>query len=241
MVIFFYQKLRYFHKEASIYMKICKKYGISTIQLIGLLITLLLIVGGLVITIVKRTPSPVRTVLICIGYLLVLYYALLGYKKPHGNMLRYTMLFFAILIIFLLVVDPALKSSSAQPLPPDSAEGIADIAPDGAIPAPPADDAETGEPVPYAKSISFGLACLAAVLIAYVAGRLNKIKTNRVLILIAGAMLLARCFVSDFHAGKMPANANEFNMWLAMAMSYLCRYQQHKEAGLIDSTKEQPA
>ena len=146
-------------------------------------------------------------------------------------MLRYTMLFFAILIIFLLVVDPALKSSSAQPLPPDSAEGIADIAPDGAIPAPPADDAETGEPVPYAKSISFGLACLAAVLIAYVAGRLNKIKTNRVLILIAGAMLLARCFVSDFHAGKMPANANEFNMWLAMAMSYLCRYQQHKEIG----------
>ena len=80
-----------------------------------LLITLLLIVGGLVITIVKQTPSPVRTVLICIGYLLVLYYALLGYKKPHGNILRYTMLFFAILIIFLLVVDPALKSSSAQP------------------------------------------------------------------------------------------------------------------------------
>ena len=76
MVIFFYQKLGYFHKEASIYMKICKKYGISTIQLIGLLITLLLIVGGLVITIVKQTPSPVRTVLICIGYLLVLYYAL---------------------------------------------------------------------------------------------------------------------------------------------------------------------
>ena len=32
----------------------------------------------------------------------------------------------------------------------------------------------------------------------------------------------------------LPVGLNEFNMWLVLACSYLYRYREHKEAGVLD-------
>jgi hypothetical protein len=69
------------------------------------------------------------------------------------------------------------------------------------------------------------------MILAYVAGRLNRVEQNTYYLVAAIIMLLARCFL-DYYPGKYPVNANEFNMCVAIVSAYLVRYRQHKEAGV---------
>ena len=41
-----------------------------------------------------------KTMFICLSYIIILYYGFYGYKTPHGNLLKYIMLFFALLIFY---------------------------------------------------------------------------------------------------------------------------------------------
>lgn len=52
-----------------------------------------------------------KTMFICLSYIIILYYGFYGYKTPHGNLLKYIMLFFAL----LLVNEVALEAGGKYP------------------------------------------------------------------------------------------------------------------------------
>ena len=83
---------------------------------------------------------------------------------------------------------------------------------------------------------------LAAVFIAYMAGRLHKVKKNIIVAVIVTALLL----VNSFWPVKIPGvDVNAFFfldrslpifMWLTTMSIYFFRYKEHTEAGLSEST-----
>lgn len=78
---------------------------------------------------------------------------------------------------------------------------------------------------------------LAALTIAYVAGRLHKIETNRILLAIAGLFLLVFYLVPML---SMPwridrlFGCTQLLVLLATAFAYTARYEEHRAAGLAD-------
>ena len=132
---------------------------------------------------------------------LILLYLFFGYKKPHGNMLRYLFFVFSIYNAFL---------------------GIAGMA---------------GE----AEFITGCLSVFAALIIAYVAGRLDKINKNRFVLIFVGLLLLALFVVDGFITGipistfpEVFGQLTQLIAFTALSFAYTARYEQHKEAGLED-------
>ena len=91
-------------------------------------------------------------VLVAVYYGFVFFYGVYGYKKPHGNMVRYLLL----LLAFYIAVSVLILTERWE--------------------------------IPWVI-----LACsnFAAVLIGYIAGRLNKIKKNIVIAIIVTVLLRA--------------------------------------------------
>ena len=78
-----------------------EKLKLSTVQIIMLCIAIALTVFGVYQTI-RHIGADVhisKTIFICLSYILILYYGLYGYKVPHGNLLKYLMLFLALLLV----------------------------------------------------------------------------------------------------------------------------------------------
>ena len=82
---------------------------------------------------------------------------------------------------------------------------------------------------------------IAALIIAYISGRLNKIEKNKKLLVLVGLLLLACAIIrfvniGDSHLtmfrtiGYIAPMARLF----ALGFAYTARYEQHKEAGLED-------
>ena len=77
---------------------------------------------------------------------------------------------------------------------------------------------------------------LATLLIGYIAGRLDRIEKNRVLMVIAGAFILVRCILVF---AAFPCDIIRFFgvmeqliIWASIGGTYAARYEQHKAAGL---------
>ena len=90
-----------------------EKLKLNTFQIIFLCIAIALTAYGVFETIrhIGADVPVSKTILICLSYILILYYALFGYKVPHGNLLKYIMLFFAL----LLVNEIALEAGGKYP------------------------------------------------------------------------------------------------------------------------------
>ena len=135
--------------------------------------------------------------------IMILYYMLFGYKKPHGNSLRNIFVISAILIIARLI------------LPHTHIEN---------------------DVLRYVAKSGFGL---AAILIAFVGGRLNKIKQNKILMIIIGVSLLipsvivAASFPEFIFMRGISSMAQPIG-WLALCIAYVARFEEHKAAGLAD-------
>ena len=88
----------------------------------------------------------------------------------------------------------------------------------------------------YVAKSGFGL---AAILIAFVGGRLNKIKQNKILMIIIGVSLLipsvivAASFPEFIFMRAVSSMAQPIG-WLALSLAYVARYEEHKAAGLAD-------
>jgi len=138
------------------------------------------------------------TPIVCIEHLFVIYYVLFGYKKPHGNTLRYVMLLFTLTLGIELVVFASEMS-------------ILDLA----------------------------LSVAKALVIPYIAGRLNKIEQNKILISVVFILFMIDaiyyCVIINpqtfFGFYSMFGEAIE---WFAISAAYFVRYKEHKEAGLTD-------
>ena len=85
---------------------------------------------------------------------------------------------------------------------------------------------------------------LAAMFIAYMAGRLNKFKKNIIVAVIVAALLLAECFW-PFKIPGVEADALFYLdrslplfMWLTIMSIYFFRHKEHTVAGLEDKNEE---
>lgn len=209
------------------------KKQIATILL--LIIIICLCVAGIVLTITaQRSAVPtVREALVYIGYLLALFYTLVNYRVPHGNLLKYTMLFFAVLLVVTLVINPAFYGGFETQVNPESTEVSEEypLPPGGMLDVP-----ENPNPLSPGQQkriniLEISFLGIAIILISFMAGRLRRIKENRIIIALVLALLLARAFLVNPRPQGIPIGLNEFIMWLVMSVSYLLRYRAHREAG----------
>jgi len=138
-------------------------------------------------------------------YLGLFFYAIFGYKQPHGNFLKYIILLYG--LAYGVIVGTKLTGILA----------IVGI-------------------------VAIGMVC-------YIAGRLNKIKKNAVLIIIVMALVL---FVGIYQIcvfqkiGVLAGIGNvmyilfmlsPFFCWAGLCAAYVARYNAHKEAGLLDKNE----
>lgn len=79
----------------------------------------------------------------------------------------------------------------------------------------------------------------AALLIGYIAGRLDRIEKNKILMMIAGVlMLIGRVivFVSDPSSiWRFVGVMEHLIVWASLGFAYVARYEEHKTAGLSDA------
>lgn len=177
---------------------------------IGLIISLVLIVVGLIATFISLIAhvsrindnlSPAINDLVNIViYLCVLYYALFGYKKPHGNLLKTMFLIFAIGLVAQSIV-PKIGSNNSSFI------------------------------VSFCNGVS-------AVIISYIAGRLNRIEKNQKLLVIVGVLLVISCCLAisslSFDARRLINICEPIIVNAGLGFAYVARYEEHKEAGLED-------
>ena len=89
---------------------------------IGLVITFVLVMLGIVysaytlITGFSGQPVGIKIHIgiVFLEYMLVAFYALIGYKKPHGNMLKYTMLAFVLLCMYEFLMPGRVEVKNVE-------------------------------------------------------------------------------------------------------------------------------
>lgn len=186
--------------------KFAERYGIKKEQAAGLGIVLALEIIVTIMTIVMiagmlSDPGEMlgNALIVLALCLLTGYYTLIGYKKPHGNLLRYCMFAFAFLLVIEMV---SFVNMSSQ--------------------------------------INMMLNLTAALLMAYMAGRLNKFDKNKYIIILILILLAFSVFISPMGsasgAGKDALRGSLmgitiFVLWLALSFVYTVRYKDHKDAG----------
>lgn len=76
---------------------------------------------------------------------------------------------------------------------------------------------------------------LSALIVAYIAGRLDKLKKNKTLLAISGMLMLADVIVHTFISNsfsiyRLFSLSIPFMLFTAINLSYILRYKAHKEA-----------
>ena len=87
---------------------------------------------------------------------------------------------------------------------------------------------------PYSRPIQTLATGLAAILVSYISGRLNKIEKNKYLFTVVLVLLAVRAFINVDNRSMMLADINEIILWLDLNCAYMLRFAQHKEAGLSE-------
>ena len=146
-----------------------------------------------------RLIALIHAILSLIVALITIWYALIGYKQPHGNSLRFAYFVFSLTIGLRAIAD---STGSEQ----------------------------------YGKGV---LLLIAALILAYISGRLNKIEKNKKLMVLVGILFLADAIISIVGARKPSLTLFRIigiiapmGFLFAFGLTYIARYEQHKEAGL---------
>ena len=149
---------------------------------------------------------------IAVLFLAVAYYAAFGYRKPHGDLLRFVFLLFSARN-FVAVISDVLTISE---------EGMSD-------------------PALFSKRV-WGIVFrgVTIILIAYIGGRLDKIRKNAVPLAIVLASHIANFLIweiphfAEFNIPEMLWRAASLIFCIDLIVAYAFRYRAHKEAGLAD-------
>ena len=196
-----------------------KKLGTGAI--IGIIVLALLSIVALVCSILGSiqhfgyfviSPDLIAKVIMLIA---IIYYALAGYKRPHGNLLR---------AIFILMSLTCLN-------------GVIDTA----------QDMTSFEGNDLNLLLwNIGLDGFCVLLVAYIGGRLDKIKKNIIPLILITAAQAVKSFlcISIFNTFSADGGVSILVhlmycfstciLWLDIAFAYILRYKEHKEAGLED-------
>ena len=96
--------------------------------------------------------------------------------------------------------------------------------------------------------IGNGAVALAALLIAYISGRLNKLKKNKILLAVVGVLLCVAVVVSftgdpnrGFDLITFICQSTSVIVLAALGFAYTARYEEHKATGLADKADEELA
>jgi len=169
---------------------------------VAIILNIVIVSAGLIcqIAAVTRTSEIAVPVLGTAMYLLICFYAIWGYRKPHGNLLRYLMLVFDATLLIALYFC-----------------------------------------LSYYNEITIAVNAFTIALVAYMAGRLNKVKQNIIIVIF---VLLLFCYSSNamliYTKEQMGSSITIVDkismyapvlMWLSLSLAYFTRYLQHKEAG----------
>ncbi len=79
---------------------------------------------------------------------------------------------------------------------------------------------------------------LGALIVTYIAGRLNKIEKNKILLTVSGILLLGSCLWIIERGFEIRRLINSFEpiiIHAALSFAYIARYEEHKTAGLEES------
>jgi len=177
-----------------------KKKRLTNILLVILGILNIIEIGARIIIIQTNTFAGVVQM---ISLLFAVLYVFWLYKKPHGNILKYAMLIFAIANIL---------SSSYLLL--------------------------AGRTYQMAKLLAVAAVC-------YCAGRLNRIDQNKYIMPII-AIVLIGVSICGVYYNVINQTANVFTVltsfnntinYITLMIAYFVRYEEHKEAGIMDAPK----
>jgi len=176
------------------------------LQTVVLVIMGVLIFASIVARILKFQSKPVATIAYLISLTFTVLYGFFFYKKPHGNMLKYAMLVFA--------VTTTLQSAHAM-----ASNGTFDHA---------------------------IIRILASLAVCYCAGRLDRIDQNKyimpiIVLLFFGVSIYK--VIGDIcdHSIELASTIRHFSYtinYASLVISYFIRYDEHKEAGLMDGAKK---
>ena len=198
--------------------------GFNILLYVAAVLTVFCLVMSIRGVILSDSTPLLRVIAIFIGYALVIFYGVYGYKKPHGDLLRYTMIGLAILLVLSIVADQILRDPGEVPVEIGAlAEGIRPQGPPDM----------TGSS--FARPLETLATGLVIILSSYIAGRLNKIEKNKYLFTLGLVLLVIRVLVNIGNTQIMLADINEIVLWLDLNCAYMLRYHEHKEAGLIDN------
>ena len=200
------------------------KYGkaVTVVLCFAVLLTVFGIVMSVRGAIIGRTPVP-RLITVFAGFALILFYAAWGYKKPHGNLLRYVMLGFALLMVLTFAADS--MGGGPKGMPPMLGEALEGFG-TGQPPE--------GAPDFNARTYELLLTGVAVMLVSYMAGRLHKVEQNKYIFGVLLIVLIVRSLVNYQVREIMFLDMSEVIVGIDLNCVYLFRYRQHKEAGLED-------
>lgn len=145
--------------------------------------------------------------LINFGMLIIVFvYAAFGYKKPHGNMLRFVFLLFAVYALACGVI------------PPDQHVSM---------------NAQT---VHLAEASLLGFSALLISYVGGRLDKIekNKIVMFVISIVMLASVIVIMCSFSQFIFAQTVGFFSKFICWTALSFAYLARYEEHKAAGLAD-------
>ena len=173
--------------------------SVTIAKIVVLLLNVLYVISAVTIFINKHSVLAIIGIIVTC---LTVYYMFVGYKKPHGNLLRYLLIIVTLdaLFVFWYAFSKIEKTFDVYEL----------------------------------------FLLLEIVIVAYVAGRLNKYKENIALLSVAFVM----AFVSGCHSAsvfnltsaiEIIGTFDKATILLALIVSYIARYKEHKEAGLADN------
>ena len=173
---------------------------VAIVALVGLAVSIISFVWRL-----NNSLSIRSFALAAVYYGFVFFYGIYGYKKPHGNMIRYLLLILAVYIAYSITIMVERWDISGM---------------------------------------IFTASNLAAVFIAYMAGRLNKYKKNIAVAVVVTILLLIKTF------WPIDANLGVYTffvldrtmpifMWATVMFIYFFRYFEHRQAGIAADSEDE--
>ena len=184
-------------------------YVIQALTLLGFLSTVVWLVVSF--NPAQKLETGIAIIAIVV-YIIVFLYALYGYKKPHGNMLRYTFIIFA--------VSLALYAYSTLASPVSAVPVVINVL--------------CTVPIAYVagrlhKFNQNKVLLYVALVMLLIAAIIDCILFTKSMVPEVGGFVFVVLKFSTF---------NKFILGLALATTYVNRFHTHKEAGLIDDEKK---
>lgn len=202
----------------------------KTAQKIGLILTAVLLVFGLVCTaatLAMKIALP-STLAKLVLFLFLCFYAVFAFQKPHGNMLRYLMFIFAISMIFSLNNMVALHNQVAVILYPLAMVIVGFI---------------SGRLNKIEKNGWLALVVLALLLVCSVETLIGmkSLSANELSLLDPSLMAAAeQGFAPKLSVWTFVRMFDDAILWLGICAAYFSRYGEHQQAG-IDEDAEMAA